>query len=81
MYWRAWRRRESIRLDAAERAAVRGAVKGHLSSVAIGVLSLAMALFVPGVPALAGLVYFLMGPVQRFIGYRTGNAVERAAQG
>ena len=30
--------------------------------------------------AFSGLVYFLMGPVHGFNGFRTGNAVERAAK-
>ncbi len=79
MYWRAWRLRDRIHLDAAEREATRGAVRGHLLSVAVGLLSLTMALLVPTFPALSGLVYFLMGPVQGVNGYRTGKAVELAA--
>lgn len=39
---------------------------------------LVVALEVPGTSA--GLVYFLMGPAQALIGYRTGKAVERAAR-
>jgi len=81
MYWRAWRLRDAIHLDAAERVAVRGALLGHLLSIAIGVLSLLFTVLVPGVPALAGLVYFLMGPAQGINGYLTGSAVERAAEG
>jgi uncharacterized membrane protein len=79
MYWRAWRLRDVIHLDAAERVAVRGALRGHLLSVAIGILSLLFAVLVPRVPALSGLVYFLMGPAQGINGYMTGNAVEQAA--
>ena len=80
MYWRAWRLRDVIHLDDAERAAVRGALRGHQLSVSIGVLSLALALLVPQIPALAGLICFLMGPAQGINGYLTGNAVERAAE-
>jgi len=29
---------------------------------------------------LAGLVYFLMGPIQGWMRYRTGNVVEKAAK-
>jgi hypothetical protein len=79
MYWRAWRLRDRIALNAAEREATRGALRGHLLSVAIGLLSLAMAVLVPEFPALSGLVYFLMGPVQGVNGFRTGKAVELAA--
>lgn len=80
MYWRAWRLRDAIHLDAAERVAVWGALRGHLLSIAIGVLSLLFTVLVPGVPALAGLIYFLMGPAQGINGYLTGSAVERAAE-
>jgi uncharacterized membrane protein len=80
MYWRAWRLRDSLQLDPAEQAATRGRLHRHLAAVAIGVVSLGLAVFVPGAPALAGLVYFLMGPVMGWLGYRTGNAVELAAQ-
>lgn len=79
MYWRAWRLRDEIQLDAAEREAVRGSIWGHILSIAIGLLSLAFVIFVPNIPALSGLVYFLMGPAQGFNGFLTGNAVERAA--
>ncbi len=79
MYWRVWRLRDRIHLNAAEREATRGALRGHILSVAIGLLSLATAVLVPTIPALSGLVYFLMGPVQGFSGYRTGKAVEEAA--
>ena len=80
MYWRAWRLRDRIHLDAAERAAVRGTLRGYLLSIAIGVLSLVLAVAAPQVPALSGLVFFLMGPVHGVNGYRTGVAVERAAE-
>jgi len=80
MYWRAWRLRDELHLDTAERVAVRGAIRGHLLSIAIGVLSLVSAVLVPSFAALSGLVYFLMGPAQGINGYLTGNAVERAAE-
>ena len=79
MYWRAWRLRDEIRLDAAEREAVRGSIRGHILSIAIGLSSLIFAVFVPNVPWLSGVVYFLMGPAQGFNGFKTGNAIERAA--
>ncbi len=62
------------------RVATRGRLQRHLAAVAIGLASLLLALLVPRMPALAGLVYFLMGPVMGWLGYRTGRAVERAAQ-
>jgi uncharacterized membrane protein len=79
MYWRAWRLHDRIQLDAAEREAVRGSIRGHVLSIMIGLLSLACVALVPNIPALSGLVYFLMGPAQGINGYLTGNAIERAA--
>ena len=43
-----------------------------------GLSDAVFALSLPQIPALAGLVYFLMGPVQGWMGYRTGKAVEAA---
>jgi uncharacterized membrane protein len=79
MYWRAWRLRDLLQLDAAERAATLGSLRSHLLSVAIGVLSVFCALALTGWPALSGLVFFLMGPVHGANGFLTGRAVERAA--
>jgi len=44
-------------------------------------MSLLLAVFVPKVAALNGLVFFLMGPAQGINGYLTGSAVEKAAEG
>jgi uncharacterized membrane protein len=79
MYWRAWRLRDQMHLNPAEKAATKGRLQRHLATVAIGVASLLLALLVPQAPALSGLVYFLMGPIMGWMGYRTGKAVERAA--
>ncbi len=79
MYWRAWRLRDQLHLNAAEAVATKGRLQRHLATVAIGVASLLLALLAPRVPALSGLVYFLMGPTMGWMGYRTGKAVERAA--
>ncbi|MCP3979232.1 MAG: DUF1211 domain-containing protein [bacterium] len=79
LYWRAWSLRERIQLNATERAATLGALRGHLLSVGIGVLSLIAVVALPRFPALSGIVYFLMGPVHGINGWRTGVSVERAA--
>ena len=76
----AWRLRDVLQLDRAERIATRGSLRGHLMSIGIGGLSLALALLVPAIPALSGLIYFLMGPVQGINGYLTGQRVARAAE-
>jgi hypothetical protein len=50
-----------------------------LLSITIGLTSLLLAVLVPRAPVLSGLVFFLMGPVQAWNGFRTGRAVARAA--
>jgi uncharacterized membrane protein len=79
VYWRAWRLRDRIQLDPAERAATWGSLMRQLLSVAIGLTSVMLAVLVPRTPALSGLVFFLMGPVQAWNGFRTGKAIARAA--
>jgi hypothetical protein len=51
----------------------------QLLSVAIGLMSLLLAVLAPRTPALSGLVFFLMGPVQAWNGMRTGKAIAQAA--
>ena len=80
VHWRAWRLRAELGLNAAEIAATRGRLQRHLATVGIGVASMAFAIVLPGAPALAGLVFFLMGPVHGWLGHRTGKAVELAAE-
>jgi hypothetical protein len=59
--WRAWRLREPLRLDALERRTTRGELTGWMIPVAIGVLSLVLALTLPvGKIAWSGWVYFTM---------------------
>jgi hypothetical protein len=59
--WRAWRLREPLRLDAFERRTTRGELTGWMIPVAIGVLSLVLALTLPvGKIAWSGWVYFTM---------------------
>ncbi len=80
LYWRAWRLREELGLDAAERVATRVSLRRQLLSVAIGSLSLVLAVAVPQVPALSGLVFFLMGPVQAWNGFRAGRELDRVVR-
>ena len=73
LYARAWALRDALKLNDMERLVVRGSLTGHLLSVAIGLASIACALFVPSFPGLSGLVYFAMGPAQAWNGQRTGR--------
>lgn len=77
LYLRAWRLRDALGLDAAERVATRGSLRRQLLSVAIGLLSLALALALPRFPAASGLIFFLMGPAQAWNGFRTERELER----
>ena len=73
----AYRRRDVLELDEVERILTRAAVREHGIHVVIGLASIGLAL--AGQPALAGLVYFLVGPSAGFHGWLTGRAVRRAA--
>lgn len=76
---RAWRMREEVGLNAAERAATRGTLAAQGGSFALGLASIALALLLPGQPAWSGLIFFLMGPLWGLVGWRTGVAVALAA--
>ena len=77
LYVYAYRRREELELNEVERIITRGTIRAHLLSAGLGATSIALAIWAH--PALAGLIYFLMGPVHGVSGYMTGRAVERAA--
>lgn len=77
-YWNAHRQRAALGLDALERFDARAGIRAHLLSVVIGVVSILVAVVLPiRMLALAGLVYFLLGPVQGTNGYRNGRARAR----
>jgi hypothetical protein len=79
LYLLALRRGKEIGLDPVETEMTRGSLRGHVLSVAIGVLSLGAVLALParvGLP-LGGFIYFLMGPVQGMNGMWTGRRVSR----
>ncbi len=76
LYLRAWRLRDDLKLNEAERIATRGALTGHLISVTIGLASIACVFWLPGLSALSGLIYFAMGPAQGWNGFRTGRRLK-----
>lgn len=80
LYLLALRRGGEIGLDTVETAYARGSLRGHTLSVAVGALSLLLIHVVPAPrgPVWGGLVYFAMGPLQGWNGFRTGRAVDRA---
>ena len=74
MVLRAWRRREVLELDAAERCLTLGLLAGH--GVMIGTAILSVSLASVGMPSLAGLAFFLIGPLQGLVGWRFGARAE-----
>jgi uncharacterized membrane protein len=63
LYYWAWRRRDDLGLSPLEARDARAEIGTHLVSVAIGLLSIVWALLAPGnLRALAGFMYFAMGP-------------------
>jgi uncharacterized membrane protein len=74
LYLRAYRQREVLGLSRLEVLDVKIAAGGHMVSVAVGALSVAIALFGPGyIPMLSGFTYFLMGPAHWLYGRTMGR--------
>lgn len=69
----AYRLRDALELDEVERLLARTAIREHLIHVAIALVSIALALC--SQLALAGLVYFLEGPLQGLNGWWTGRRI------
>jgi len=72
----AWRQRERLELDEVERYVTRRSIGGHLLSVAVGALSVGLALTMIH-PGLTGMCYALLGPAHAYYGWRTGATVDR----
>lgn len=83
MYRYAWRHRDDLQLDPAERARTRGVMRAHLLALGVGLLSLALVWTVSGLASviLAGSIYSIQGPLMWWQGARTDRAVEREAAG
>jgi uncharacterized membrane protein len=70
-------KREELELDEAELLITRATLRSHLISAGVGVVSILIALLTPRLHPLAGMAYFLMGPLQGLNGWLTGRALER----
>jgi hypothetical protein len=57
---------------------MRYGMRAHTISMAIGLTSLVMAVLLPA--AFAGLIYFLMGPLHGWNGYKAGKAKAALAE-
>jgi uncharacterized membrane protein len=77
--WRAWRRAEQLELDASERLITRSTLRSHGIHVLTGVVSVVLALSVPGPWAafVAGMAYPLLEmPLQFRNGWVTGKRLD-----
>jgi uncharacterized membrane protein len=80
-YWNALRQGERLGLGPLEVFDARAGLRRHLLSVAIGVVSILLALVLPmRLFAFSGFVFFLLGPLQGTNGYRTGVARARLGE-
>jgi hypothetical protein len=77
LHWNAWRQRARLGLDAMELYDTRAGIRRHSISVAFGLLSLAIVIVAPGYGAIAGLIFFLLGPAHGTFGYINGRRRDR----
>ena len=77
LYRHAWRKRAELQLDASNQVTLRFKTRAHLISFGLGVLSITLALIVPGRWMwIAGAISFLMGPLHAWNGRLCGRAKE-----
>jgi hypothetical protein len=77
LHWNAWRQRGRLRLDTLELFDARAGIRRHGISVTIGLISLAIVVAAPRYAAVAGLIFFLLGPAHGTFGYVNGRRRER----
>jgi hypothetical protein len=78
LHWNALRQRQRLGLGTMEVYDARASVRRHSISVALGLISFAIAvLFPPAYLAYSGLIFFLMGPAHGVFGYMNGRNRER----
>jgi uncharacterized membrane protein len=73
MYLHAYRHREVLGLNDVEVHMTRTTIREHLIHTGVGVASILLAL--SGLPALSGLIYLVIGPLQGLNGWISGRAV------
>jgi uncharacterized membrane protein len=76
LYWHAWRRRRDLALTLGDEVTLRYSARAHLLTMCVGLGSIALATFVPNNlgPAIAGYVYFVLGPIHTWNGMMAGRA-------
>ena len=77
LHGHALRKRGELGLGALDVYDAQANVTRHLLMVALGIASIAIAVFVPRASAFAGLIYFLIAPLQGGFGYYNGRRRER----
>jgi uncharacterized membrane protein len=81
LHWNALRQREALRLDLLEAFDARASVRRHGISVTIGTISVVMAWLLPiDYLAVAGLLFFLMGPAHGAYGVLNSRSRARLAR-
>ncbi|HUF47478.1 MAG TPA: TMEM175 family protein [Vicinamibacterales bacterium] len=75
LYRHASRRRHLFRLSPEDDVMFTYARRGHLISMSLGLVSIALAVAVPRYAALSGFIYFLMGPLHAWNGHLAGRAI------
>ncbi len=81
LYRHAWRQRATLDLSPLDQVSMNFGIRSHTISLSIGLLSVALVLLFPGAPAFAGLIYFLMGPLHGWNGYKAARAQALAGTG
>jgi uncharacterized membrane protein len=82
MYGHAWRKRDELELNAVERHDTITSVWMYGSYVALGLLATVIAYYLRKETAgLAGLTYWLIGPISAIIGAKRGAARRRVEEG
>ncbi len=76
LYWHALRNREELELDTLGLHDATTGMWRHLLTALLALVSITLALALPRQASWAGLIYFLLGPLQGAFGYVRGKARE-----
>lgn len=74
LYRHARRQQPPLDLSPADEVGLRFGARSHLITMSVGMLSIVIALALPTLPAIAGMLYWLMGPLHGWNGYQAGKA-------
>ncbi|MDQ3118868.1 MAG: TMEM175 family protein [Verrucomicrobiota bacterium] len=77
LYWHALRHRAELELDHLEVFDAQTGVSRHLLTAAVALVSILIVLLVPRQASLAGLIYFVLGPLHATYGFIRGKTRDR----